>query len=179
MAEAVQEQTPSADPMVFPGPRKSIAASLTLLIAGVLAFFMGMTHVFFVEAMAWIFVLWGGLLFYNNLVDLALTYEVTEEALVIKSPLRFWGFKRVWPWQNINRLDLVVNRVEAEPEDVEMQIYYTPEESTVIAREDAPYYPNLAQLIVERSQLKAEGGQAMQDFSAIPQNEKATYSWKK
>lgn len=162
---------------VFRTRPKSIVAALALLIAGVLTFSMGITGVFFVEAMAWTFTIWGALLMFNHLVDYTTRYEVTEEALIVHTPLVLWRTKRVWDWKNVKRMDVLVERVEARPEDAIMQVYHTAPGSTVIDREDIVFNPDLARLVTERAGLKAKRGQAMQNFDAIPQDAKAAYNW--
>lgn len=169
--------TETPERQVFRTKPKSMVSALALLVAGVLTFSMGITHYFFVEAMAWIFTLWGALLMYNHLSDFFTRYEVTDQALVIYTPVILWRIKRVWDWKHINRMDLVVDRIEAEPEDVEMQVYYTAEGSTVLHREDIAYNPVLAKIIAERAGLKAKRGQTMTTFEQIPQDNKATYQW--
>lgn len=175
MAESVQTVTP--EHQIFRTRPKSIVGALALLIAGVLSFTQGYTNLFFVEAMAWTFSIWGALLMYNHLADYTTRYEITDEALVILTPFVFWRPKRVWDWAQINRMDVIVGQIEAEPEDVMMQVYRVATGSTVINREDMAYDPQLAQIIAERAGLKAKRGQAMQSFDKIPQDAKATYNW--
>ncbi len=175
MAESVQTVAP--DQQVFRTKPKSIVGALALLLAGVLAFTLGITDLFFVEAMAWTFTIWGALLMYNHLSDYATRYEITDDALVIFTPFIFWRPRRVWNWSQINRLDVLVGQVEAENEDATIQIYHVAQGSTVINREDVAYDPELAKIIVERAGLKAKRGQAMQSFALIPQDAKASYTW--
>lgn len=164
---------------IFRARKKSIVAAAATTIAGLMPFMMGMTEqAFFVEAMAWTFLIWGLLLIYNHLIDYTTTYEVTEEALILKAPFLPWRMKRVWPWAQINKLELVVGRTEARAEDVEMRIYHKKPDSLVIYREDVYYLlPDFAQEITQRAGLKAQKGQAMQNFDSIPQDGKETYVW--
>jgi hypothetical protein len=179
MAYSAPVDTEPASPAVFPGPRRNFVSAIAMIVAGAGIFVMGITQYYFVEAMAWVFLIWGALLFYSDLLDVTLTYTVTGEALVLRSPLRFWGWRRVWPWQHIVQLIVVVERQEATAEDVEIQVYCTPEGSTALAREDMPYDPELARLVAEKAGLKPERGQKMQNFDQIPQDEKGVYTWKK
>lgn len=155
-----------------------MVSAAALLIAGILTFTMGINSLFFVEAIAWTFLIWGALLLYGHVIDLGTVYEVSDEGLEIRSPLRFWALSRKWDWPHFTRLELIVQRMEAVEEDVEMRIHYTPEGTTVLMREDLPYVPLLAEEIASRAALGPERGQAMQDFSSIPQDEKETYTWK-
>jgi hypothetical protein len=177
MADITRAYT-STDGLIFRNRPRSIVAALALLLSGILTFSMGLTRLFFVEAMAWTFLIWGALLMYFHLADHATRYEVTDEALIIYTPFYFWQPTRTWTWKGIKRMDLIVNRREARPEDVTMQIYHTAEGSTVIDREDLVFNPQLAAIVAERAGLKAQRGQAMQNFDQIPQNVKETYSWR-
>jgi hypothetical protein len=170
-------QTFASDRRVFRTKPKPIVSALALFLAGILSFSLGLTRYFFVEAMVWTFTIWGALLLYNHLADYATTYEVTDTSLIIRTPFWFWRPKRVWDWAHINRMDLMVDRIEAKAEDVTMQIYHNAPGSTVIDREDIVFDPEFARIVIERSGLKAKRGQAMQSFDAIPQNEKGTYTW--
>lgn len=170
-------QTYASEHQVFRTRPKSIVSALSLFLAGILSFWLGLTNYFFVEAIVWTFAIWGALLLYNHLADYATRYVVTDDSLVIYTPLWFWQPKRVWDWSEINRLSLVVERLEAKPEDVTMQIFRVAKNSTVIDREDVSFDVEFARVIVERAGLKAKRGQAMQNFDAIPQDEKGTYNW--
>lgn len=163
--------------MTFRGRPKSMVSAAALLIAGTLTFTMGIDRPFFVEAIAWTFLIWGGLLLYGHIIDIGTTYEVSDEGIVIKSPLRFWGLLRKWDWENMTRLDVVVRSREASAADVDMQIHYTPEGSTILFREDLPFIPELAEEIASCAGLTPEKRQATQSFYSVPQNEKGTYTW--
>ena len=175
MTESVQTAAP--EQQIFRTRPKSIVGALAFFVAGVLSFTLGITHLFFVEAMAWTFSIWGALLMYNHLSDYSTRYEVTDDALVIYTPFIFWRPKRVWQWSEINRMDVIIGQIEAELEDVTMQIYRVVKGSTVINREDVAYDPELARIVAERAGLKAKRGQAMQSFAAVPQDAKASYTW--
>ncbi len=181
MAQAAQaEATPQETRLIFPARGRSVVAAMALLIAGALAFTMGLNKVFFVRATAWTFVLWGALLMYGHIIDWTTTFEVTDEAFIVRSPLRFWAPKRVWDWDHIFRMDVVVDRLEAKEEDVVIQIYYQPEGSTVIHREDVLYIPELARLVVERAGLKpADKNQPLKSVEQIPPDVKGRFSFRK
>ncbi|MXY92737.1 MAG: hypothetical protein F4Y42_04720 [Caldilineaceae bacterium SB0664_bin_27] len=176
MAESLQAES-SPESVTFRGKPKSMVSAVALLIAGTLTFTLGINRIYFVEAIAWTFLIWGALLLYGHIIDLGTVYEVTEEGLAIKSPLRFWALSRNWDWGHFTRMDVIVKRREASEADVEMQVHYTPEDSTVLFREDLPFIPELAGEIASRAGLKPERRQAMQDFDSIPQDDKATYTW--
>ena len=176
MAESLQAEA-SVERLIFKGKSKAMGAAIAVLVAGLLTFSMGINRVFFVEAMAWTFIVWGGLLLYGHIIDYSTTYEVTDEALIVRSPVRFWNLQRTMDWGHIKRMNVVVGRVEAEAEDATVQVIYTPEGSAQMIREDMPFNTALAQEIVTRAKLKAAKGSAMTRFDAIPQDAKGQYSW--
>jgi len=162
--------------IVFEGTQRNMVVSIAMLTTAALAFSMDLTHVFFARAMAWTFVLWGALLLYSNLLDLYETYTVTDEALIIKNPLRPWGATKVWDWAHVNRVDVLVKRAEAELADAVSQIYYTPEGEITIEREDRVYDPELVRLVIERAKLKPTNPANPKDLTHLPEGKK-TYVW--
>ncbi len=176
MTEMIEAQANDSG-LIFKGKPKSMGAAVAVMVGGVLTFSMGMNRVFFVEAMAWTFIIWGGLLFYGHLIDMSTTYQVTDDALIVRSPLRFWNFGRSMGWAFIKRLNVVVERPEATAEDAGLQIIFIPEGTTQMVREDMPYNSQLAQEIVTRAGLKAAKGSGMTKFDAIPQEGKGQYTW--
>ena len=86
---------------------------IAMLFAGLMAFTMGMTDVFFARAFAWIFAAWGALFIFYGLLDLNNTYEVTDSALIIRNPMKIWSPRRVWDWERLVRVDVVVKRRNA------------------------------------------------------------------
>jgi hypothetical protein len=133
---------------------------------------------FFAKATASVFVFWGALFLYIGLMDLYQTYEVTDEGLVIRNPMRPWAAIKLYDWGHLHRLDLVVKRVDAQIEDAVMQVYYTPEGEIVLEREDRAYDPELARLIIERAGLKPTDPANPRDLAQLPKG-KATYVWNK
>lgn len=182
MADATSALIPPAgeqtapETYVFHDTPGNLVPGVALLFAGVMAFSMGMTDVFFAEAIAWTFAIWGVLLIYAGVVDAYETYTVTEDALLINNPVRFWDSSKTWHWGNIHRMDIVVKRPEAKPSDVEMQIYFTPTGELNIEREDRRYDPALAQLVIDRAVLKPADKGNPQDLHNLPKG-KATYIW--
>ena len=180
MAEMVQttSQATASNNLVFTGSQHNLAIAIAMFATAALAFSMNLTHTFFATAMAWTFVLWGGLLLYSNLLDIYQTYKLTDSALHITNPLRPWGAVKQWDYGHIHRLDLIVKRVEAETADAVMQVYYTPEGEITIEREDRAYNPELARLIIERAGLKATDKGNPSNTGQLP-HAKATYMWTK
>ena len=162
--------------IVYRGSPHNMAVGIVLILAGVSAFVMGMTDVFFAEAMAWVFVIWGALFLLNNIVDSTKTWTVTDDALVISHPFRFWSPGESWDWAHINRMDLVARRRDPKVEDIELQVYFTPAGGSVLEREDRVYSPELARMIVEKSGLKPTSSHnptTYADFGSA----KTTYVW--
>lgn len=178
MAEVYQAAAaPAASSKItFTGTQRNMAAAFAMFITAAMAFSMNLTDVFFAEAVAWTFVIWGLLLLYGNLLDQYQTYELTDEALIIKNPLRPWSATKVWDWAHIHRLDVVVKRAEAELADAMLQVYFTPQGEIVIEREDRAYDPELARLIIERAGLKSTDPSNPTDLTHLPPG-KATYIW--
>lgn len=179
MADVAEIPTPASQTpetaVVFRGSPRNMIIGITLLAAGLMAFVMGMTEVFFAEAMAWVFVIWGALFLLNDLLDTYKTWSVTGQALVIHSPIVFWT-RKVWDWNHINRMDVIVKRPDPKIEDLELQVYYTGEGESVLHREDRVYSEDLARLIVERARLKPTGAHNPANFAEVPAA-KAVYTW--
>jgi len=180
MAEvAVAETSPTETPSnatIFQGRPKNMAVGVAMFATAAMAFGMNLTHTYFAEAIAWTFVIWGALFLYGSLIDINQSYEVTDEALIVRNPVRFLQATKVWPWQNIHRMDVVVKRADAEYQDAIIQIHYQEPGEIVIEREDRAYDPELARLIIERAGLSAAGDNKLSDMTKLPQ-EKTTYSW--
>ncbi|CAN5449868.1 hypothetical protein BH10CHL1_BH10CHL1_38680 [soil metagenome] len=175
---AVEAKQVATNKLVFQGTQRNMVVGVAMLTTAGLAFTMNLTHVFFASAMAWTFALWGALLLYSNLLDYYETYTVTDQGLVIKNPLRPWGAMKVWDWAHLNRVDILVKRTEANPEDAMMQVYYTPEGEIVIEREDRAYDPELVRLIIERAGLKPTDPGNPKDLTQLPPGKKM-YAWNK
>jgi hypothetical protein len=111
-------------------------------------------------------------------MDMSETYEVTDEALIIRNPLRFWAPRRTWDWGRVNRLDVVVKRRDAKPNDVILQVYYTPKGEISMERQDRPYDPALALLIQTHAQLNPADKDTPKDVTKISRAEKATFTWR-
>ena len=177
-AGAVAIEQPTSRSIIFRGTSQNLVPGAALLFGGIMAFSMGMTDVYFAEAIAWTFAIWGVLLMYFGMVDINNTYEVTDDALIMRNPLRFFTPRKTWDWGRINRLDVVVKRNEARDHDLIMQVYYTPRGEIAMDREDRVFDATLAQLVVARAGLSPADRSTPKDVARIPRNVKATYTWK-
>lgn len=164
--------------LIFTGTQRNLASGFAMLAAAGLAFSMKLTDVFFAEAVAWVFVLWGVLFIYTGLLDMNQTFEVTDDALIVRNAMRPWAAPKVYDWAYVHRLDVVVKRIDARPEDAVMQIYYTPEGEIEIFREDRAYDPDLARLVIDRAGLQPVAASNPSDLTQLPRG-KATYYWNK
>jgi hypothetical protein len=180
MSEAIQDGENEAWKTVkFTGSQKNMAVGVTLAASGGIAFMMGLTDVFFTQAMAWVFVIWGLLFIYIGLLDGAETFEVTDDALIIKNPLRPFNSKKVWPWKDVKRMDVIVKHRDARDEDAMLRVYYLDPDDPAIGRGDRDYAPTLARLIIEKAGLSPADESNPSDLEHLPPNQKATYIWKK
>jgi hypothetical protein len=176
VAEATTSPVESQS-ITYRGTTRNLEPGMALLIAAIMAFVMGMADVFFAEALAWTFAIWGILLIYIGLLDIYETFEVTDEALVIKNILRPWGGTKIWPWERINRLDIEIKRPDAEPRDIQLKVFYTEEGELASEREDRRYEPELARLIIERAGLNPADAGNPQDLDNLPSGHKAIFTW--
>lgn len=177
---AAAPSAPAADKseIVFHGSPRNMVVGTTLLLAGASAFLMGMTDVFFAEAVAYVFIIWGALFLLNDLLDWTRSWSVSDEGVRIGINIGFWKPRTQWEWANINRLDLVVKRYEPKPQDVVMQVYYTAPGDPVLAREDRIFSPELAEIIIKRAGLKPTHAVNPAVLDALPPD-KTTYIWNK
>lgn len=166
----------SSHRVTFRGTPTNMAVGFSMLLAGSLAFVMGMADVFLARALSWVFVLWGLLFLFIALLDWIKTWTVTDDKLIIHSPIRFWRATKEWDWAHIHRVDLLVKRKDPKVQDMEMQVYYTAEGQAELDREDHVYSEELMRLILEKAGLKATHSANPGDFASVP-HEKATYVW--
>jgi len=174
-ANATQNSSGSTA-IVFQGRAKNMAVAVAMFATAALAFSMDLTHTYFAEATAWTFVIWGGLLLFGGLIDIYQAYIVTDDALVVRNPVRFLQATKVWDWANIQRMDVVVKRADAEYQDAIIQIHYQEPGEIVVEREDRTYDPELARLVVERAGLSPAADNTLHDLTTLPQT-KTTYTW--
>lgn len=177
-AEAVMTPAPVQNYPTYSGSSNNLVPGGALLFGGILAFSMGMTDVFFAEAIAWVFAVWGALLIYSGLLQINETYIVTDDALVIRNVMRPWALQKTFDWGRVNRFDVVVKRAEAQDQDIEMRVYYQPEGELANERRDRTYDASLAALIVQHAGLNPADKATPRDVTVIPRNEKTTYTWK-
>jgi hypothetical protein len=173
--ENVQDGAPEA---VYTGSPRNLALGVAFAVAGGSSFMMGMTDVFFSEATAWTFVIWGILFILVGLADMAQTYIVSPDALDIKNAIRFWDRDKTWAWENVYRMDVLVSKPDARLEDAKMQIYHQQPGDVAIGREDRDYLPELAQQVIDHAGLAPQGDANPTDLSHLPRG-KATYTWSK
>lgn len=182
MAEyANPESTPApvaSNEVTFHGSPKNMAVGFALIFAGGLAFVMNLTHVFFAEALAWTFLLWGLLFLLFDLIDYLETWTVSDEGLRIASPVRFWRREVFWKWADINRVDVIVKRNEPDIKDMEMIVNHQLSGELAIDVDERIYSPQLANLIVERSGLKAAHPISQEGFENRKVS-KGQYTWNK
>lgn len=178
-AEATDNVVTAAQPPRFTGTPRTMVAGVAMLLSSVMAFTMGLTDVFFAEATAWTFAIWGGLLIYAGMLDIFRVYEVTGDALIIKDDLRPWDRLKIWDWKRINRLDIKVKKNNAKPTDMEMQVYFNPPGEIAQEREDRIYDAELARLIIEHAGLKPAGRGNPTDLTKVPAGSKETFTWNK
>lgn len=180
MADVAQVAGQSTDfkSIRFDGSARNFVPGVGLVFAGAMAPAMGLTDVYFAEAMAWVFVLWGLFFIYLALVDVYEHWEVTDENLQIKDALRFWERNRVWSWADISRMEVVVERKDLSWDEAEIRVYYTPSGEINIEREDRDYNPELARLIVEKAGLSPEGDTPA-SLSDMTAGVATTYVWRK
>jgi hypothetical protein len=164
--------------IIFTGSHRNMAVGVAMFVTAALAFSMDLTHTFFAEATAWTFVIWGLLFIYGSLLDVYQSYEVREDALVIRNPIRFLLPSKIWAWGNVQRLDLVVRRSDAEYQDTTLKVYYQEPGELTIEREDRVYDPELARLIIENAGLQPVDKKNPTNFAQLPKA-KATYIWNK
>lgn len=173
-----EEVAPAKPSITYHGSSNNMVPGVALLFAGIMAFSMGMTDVFFTEAMAWTFAIWGALLIYSGLLETNETYEITDDALIIRNVLRPWAPKKTFGWDRVNRMDVVVRRADASDNDVTMHVYYNPEGELANERRDRVYDPSLAQLTIQHAGLSPADKDTPPDITRIPRKDKATYTWK-
>lgn len=174
---ATPETAQASESITFGGTTRNLVPGMAMLLGAVLAFMMGMTDVFFAEAMAWTFAIWGALLIYAGLLDIYETYEVTDDALVIRNAMRPWSRGKTWAWADINRLEVVTRRKDWKLSNAKMQVYHSAEGELGIDREDRAFDPALTGIIIERAGLRAAGADNPDPLDALPLEQDAMYTW--
>lgn len=178
-AENATTAEAEAESMSFGGSQRNMVVASAFLLASLAAFTMNMTGTYFAAAIAWTFAIWGALLLFSNLLDLYQTYEVRDDGLYIHNQIRFWSLNKLWDWDEVNRVDVLVDRQDTQIEDVMMHVYRTAPGEIVKEREDRTFNARLAQLIIERANLQPVDDANPQDLNKLPLSRKATYHWTK
>jgi len=186
MAEATELSTlgteqgaPQQRAIVFGGETRNMAMGIAMLAGGVAAFIAGLTDTFFAEATAWTFIAWGALFLYGDLLLATRRFIVTDEALAIHIPFRFWSRSKVWDWKNVYRMDVVIDRRNTHPKDCQIQVYHQYPGEIAIDREDRNFDPELVALIIERARLKPDGDAVGVDLNSLPFGQSAVLTWKR
>ncbi|HHW85297.1 MAG TPA: hypothetical protein GX400_03705 [Chloroflexi bacterium] len=189
MADALQttalqtslpEPTAPARPaIVFSGETRNMAMGIAMLGGGIAAFIAGLTHTFFAQALAYTFIAWGIFFLYGDLLLATRRLIVTDEALEIRIPFRFWNRSKSWAWQHIYRLDIVIDRRTTHAKDTAIHIYHQFPGEVAIDREDTNFDPELAALVIERARLKPDGEAAKVDLNDLPLGASMTLTWKR
>ena len=169
----------STDKLIFRGSQRNLVIPITLLLAGLMAFAMGMTRTYYGGATAWTFVIWGALFLFSNLLDVYQEYEVTDEGIAIRNPIRIWAPDKFWSWNEIYRLDVLVRGRDTRLEDADMHIYHELTGEIVKEREDCNLDAKLAQIIIERANLQPVNDANPETIDKLPLSKKVTYHWSK
>jgi hypothetical protein len=175
--EAAVAPAGTSQPILFGGTPRNLVPGTAMVLASVAAFVMDLTHVFFAEAMAWTFLIWGVLLVMIGLFDIYQTFAVTDEGLVIRNKIRFWSRGKVWGWAEINRLEVAVGKKDRRRQDAMLRIYRTAQGELTIEREDRAFDAELAQAIIERAGLQPAANDNPQDLAQLSVEHPVTYTW--
>lgn len=162
----------------FTGSARNLVPAIGLLVAGLAAPVMGLTVVYFAEALAWTFVIWGLLFLYMGLLDIYKTYEFTENALIIRSPFRFWNYKKEWDWASVIRMDVKIKQPNARIQDAELQLYWDVPGEVEVEREDRDYDPAIAQAVIDYAGLSSESDE-IEELDHLPLGQTGSYTWRK
>jgi hypothetical protein len=170
---------PTRNAIVFSGETRNMAMGIAMFGGGVAAFIAGLTHTFFAEALAWTFIAWGAFFLYGDLLLMTRRFIVTDETLEIRIPFRFWSRNKVWAWQNVYRVDIVIDRRSTHAKDTAIHIYHQFPGEIAIDREDSSFDPELVALIIERARLKPDADAAKIDWNNLPLGNSVTLTWKR
>ncbi len=176
---SVEQTAARHNAIVFGGETRNMAMGIAMLGSGIAAFVAGLTHTFFAEAIAWTFIAWGVLFLYGDLLLATRQFIVTDEALEIHIPFRFWTRDKVWEWKDIYRMDVVIDRRNTHHRDSQIHVYHQFPGEISIGREDRNYDLELASLIIERARLKPDGEAANVDLNNLPMGQPLVLTWKR
>ena len=170
---------PPRNAIVFGGETRNMAMGIAMLGGGIAAFVAGLTHTFFAEALAWTFIAWGVFFLYGDLLLMTRRFIVTDDALEIRIPFRFWSRNKVWAWKDVYRVDVVIDRRATHAKNTAIHVYHQFPGEIAIDREDSDFDPELVALIIERARLKPDGDAAKVDLNNLPLGNSATLTWKR
>ncbi|MBW7882197.1 MAG: hypothetical protein H3C34_06110 [Caldilineaceae bacterium] len=173
------QTTPEQNVVVFTGETRNMAIGIAMLGGGIAAFVAGLTTTFFAEAIAWTFILWGAFFLYSDLLLATRRFVVSEDNLVISIPFRLWNRQQVWAWEDVIRMDVIVKRRDTRAENATLQVYHQFPGEVAIDREDRNFDPELAELVIGRAGLKADGAAAQVDLANLQLGRNAIFTWKK
>ena len=175
---SVESGATNGEDIKFSGSSRNLVPAMALIAVGLIAPVMGLTDVFFAEAMAWVFVIWGLLFLYTGLMAIYKTYEMTDDRMIIRDPYRLWNYKKEWDWANVIRMDIKVKKADARAEDAELQIYYAVPGGGEVEREDRDYDPEIALVVIEKAQLSSQSDD-IAELTHLPIGVKGVYTWSK
>lgn len=175
--EAIVVATGESKPLQFGGTPRNLVPGLAMALASAAAFMMNLTHVFFAEAMAWTFLIWGVLLTLGGLLDIYRIFEVTDRGLTMRNKIWFWSRGKVWDWAEINRLEIAVGNKARRPQDATIRIYHTAKGELSLEREDRAFNPELAQAIIDRAGLKPAAKDTPKNLAQLTVERAGLYSW--
>lgn len=176
---APEETSAPDNALVFGGEKRNMAMGVAMAAAGAAAFVLGITGTFFAQAIAITFLIWGLFFIYSDLLLSTRRYIVRDDGLEIDVPMRLWSRGRFWAWKDVNRLDIVTYRRDISQEHSMLRIHHQYPGEIALEREDRNYDPALAQLVIERAQLKPDKDTAGVNLATLPTGTDATYTWKK
>lgn len=179
VSTTVEPGQPADNVMIFGGERRNMAMGVAMLGAGSAAFVSGLTHSFFAQAIAWTFIFWGLLFLYGDLLLSTRRFEARDDTLTVSIPMRLWNRKRIWAWQDIHRLDVIIQGRDIRQDGVKIYVHHQFPGEVSLDREDRNYDPELVHLIVERAKLRPDAASKGIDFDDLPLGQNATYTWKK
>jgi len=179
VSTAVEPGQPADNVMFFGGERRNMAMGVAMLGAGAAAFVSGLTHSFFAQAIAWTFIFWGLLFLYGDLLLNTRRFEARDDTLTVNIPMRLWNRKRVWAWQDINRVDVIIQGRDIRQDGVTVYVYHQFPGEVSLDREDRNYDPELVRLIIDRAKLRADATSKGIDLDNLPLGQNATFTWKK
>lgn len=97
---------------------------------------------------------------------------VTDQGLTISNPLRLWGARQSFSWDEIKQLELSIH-------DEQRNVRIKADKLPNYYYEDMPYDADLVQAVVSRGKLKPVKGEEAPALTALPNEGKALFRWAK